>query len=152
MRLIDALRYKKSLRWGIVATVLVAIVLPLIQTGFFQNSFESWFLTLIKSPLNTSLYVVFSLLFGALISLQVYNLSKPKLCKDCNTNAGKRTGIIGVVFGSLVGICPACIGLLGLILPLGTSLTLTYYGWVFMLIAIGIMILSIYLVGGFKKE
>ena len=107
---------------------------------------------MIKSPLNSSLYVIFSLLFGALISLQIYNLSKPKLCKDCNTKAGKRTGIIGVVFGSLVGVCPACVGLLGLILPLGTSLTLTRFGWAFMLIAIGIMVLSIYLVGGFKKE
>ena len=148
MRLINALKYKKALKWGIVATVAVAIVLPLIQTGFFQNSFESWFLTLIKSPLNSSLYVAFSLLFGALISLQVYNLSS----KYCNTRAGRRTGTVGVVFGVLVGICPACIGLLGLVLPLGVSLTLTYYGWAFMLVAVGIMVLSIYLLGGFREE
>lgn len=150
MRLINALKYKKSLRWGIIATIAVAIVLPVIQTGFFQNSFESWYLTLLKSPLNSSLYVAFSLLFGSLISLQIYNVDKK--CKECSTKAGKRTGFFGVVVGSLIGICPACIGLLGLILPLGTSLTITRYGWAFMLVAIGIMILSVYLVGGFKKE
>ena len=150
MRLIDALKYRRSLKWGIVAAIIVAIVLPVIQTGFFQNSFESWYLTLLKSPLNSSLYVAFSLLFGALISLQVYNLDKK--CKECDTKTGKRTGFFGVVIGLLIGICPACIGLLGLILPLGTSLTLTYYGWVFMIVSIGILILSIYLLGGFKEE
>jgi len=150
MRLINAFKTRKSLMYGITATVIVAIVLPVIQTGFFQNSFESWYLTLLKSPLNSSLYVIFSLLFGALISLQIYNLDKK--CKECNTKAGKRTGFFGVVVGLLIGICPACIGLLGLILPLGTSLTLTYYGWAFMIVAIGILILSIYLLGGFKRE
>jgi len=155
MRIINSLKDKKALKWGIVAAISVAIVLPIIQTGFFQNSFESWFLTLVKSPLNTSLFIIFSLLFGASISLQVYNLSNKRICKDCNSKTNKKGfgfGAVGAVFGSLVGVCPACIGLVGLIFPLGTSLTLTYYGWVFMLIAIGIMTLSIYLLGGFKKE
>ena len=152
MRIIDSFKYKKSLKYGIIATLIVAIILPIIQTGFLQKSFSSWFLTLIKSPLNTSLYLIFSLLFGSLISLQVYNLSKPKLCKGRNAKKGIRTGIFGGVFGFLVGICPACIGLIGLILPLGAALTLTYYGWIFMLVAIGIMFLSIYMLGGFKKQ
>jgi len=79
MKLIEALKNKRSLKWGVAAAIAVAIVFPLIQTNFFQNSFELWFLTLIKNPLNFSLYVIFSLLFGSIVSLQVYNLSKPKL-------------------------------------------------------------------------
>lgn len=151
MRILNALKNKKSLKWGIIAMISVAIVLPVIQTGFFQNSIEAWYLTLIKSPFNSSLYVIFSLLFGSLMSLQVYNLNR-KVCDNCNNKKGYGAGAVGVVFGTLVGICPACIGLIGLILPLGGSLWLTYYGWVFMLVAIGIMILSIYLLGGFKKD
>ncbi len=151
MRILNALKNKKSLKWGIVAALLVSIILPIIQTGFFRNSFQSWFLTLVKSPLNSSLYIVFSLLFGSLISLQVYNLDR-KVCDNCNNKKGYGAGAVGVVFGTLVGICPACIGLLGLILPLGGSLWLTYYGWIFMLIAIGIMTFSIYLLGGFKED
>lgn len=151
MRIIDSFRHKKSRMYWIIATILVAIILPIIQTGFLQNSFKAWFLTLIKSPLNTSLYFIFSLLFGGLIGLQIYN-SDRKICDSSNSKKGIRTGIFGGIFGFLVGICPACIGLLGLILPLGGSLWLTYYGWVFMLIAIGIIILSIYFLGGFKKK
>ncbi|RMD66103.1 hypothetical protein D6817_04790 [Candidatus Pacearchaeota archaeon] len=152
MRVIKALRFRKARNWGIVAFVAVALILPVIQTGFLQNSIKSWFLTLIKSPLNSALYLIFSLLFGMLISLQIYNSSNIKLCKDCNTKKGLRTGIFGVVVGSLVGICPACVGLLGLVLPLGVSLSLTYYGWVFMLLAILLMLLSIYLLKGFEND
>lgn len=147
MRILIALKHKKPLKWGIFATIIIAIVLPVIQTGFLQNSLSSWFLTLIKSPLNSLLFIIFSLLFGGLISLQVFNLER----KVCDNKSGVKTGIFGVVFGSLVGICPACIGLVGLILPLGASLWLTYYGWVFMLVAIGIMIYSIYRIGGFER-
>ena len=152
MRILNALKYKKSLIVGIISTVVIFLILPIIQTAFLQNSIKSWILTLLKSPLNTSLYVIFSLLFGLLISLQVYNLQHPKLCKDCNTKKGVSTGYFGAFGGFLVGVCPACIGLLGIILPLGTSLTLTYYGWAFMLGAVAIMVFSLYSLGGFKKE
>jgi len=152
MRIIDALKYKRSLRSGIIATVVIALILPIIQTGFFQNSFRAWYLTLLKSPLNSTLYLAFSLLFGLLVSLQIYNLKNPKLCKDCNTKKGASTGYFGAFFGFFVGICPACVGLIGLIFPLGISLTLTYYSWIFMLVSIAIMLLSLYLLGGFKKE
>ena len=152
MRIVNALKEWKSLRIGIIATIVIALILPIIQTGFLQNSLKVWFLTLIKSPLNSTLYIIFSLLFGSLISLQLYALRHPKICKDCNTKKGATTGYFGAFFGFFVGICPACIGLLALILPLGTSLTLTYYGWLFMLVAIGIMIFSIYLLGGFKEN
>ena len=93
MRLIEALKNKRSLKWGVVATIAIAIILPLIQTNFFQNSFESWFLTLIKSPLNSSLYVIFSLLFGSMVSLQVYNLSKPKLCEKGDILGGFKKSV-----------------------------------------------------------
>ena len=150
MRMLNALQDRKLLRVGILASVLIAIILPVIQTGFLQNSITAWAYTLIKSPLNTSLYVLFSLLFGMLIILQMYN--KKNLCAECDTKKGMNVGMLGAFFGFVVGVCPACIGLLGLILPLSTSLALTYYGWIFMLLAIGIMLLSIYLLGGFKRE
>ena len=149
MRLVNAL--KKNLWIAIVSMVAILIILPVIQTGFLQNSINAWFLTLIKSPFNTLLYIIFSILFGAIIALQFYIVKNPKICKDCATKKGTSTGYFGASFGFLVGVCPACIGLLGLILPLGASITLTYYGWAFMLVAIGIMTVSIYLLGGFKE-
>jgi len=152
MRITNALQDRKARRIGIIAALVIAVILPVIQTGFLQNSVNAWFLTLVKSPLNTFLYLSFSVLFGMVISLQVYIKRNPKVCIECNTKKGTRTGVIGTFLGFFVGVCPACIGLLGLIFPLGASLTLTYYGWIFMLIAIGMMVLSIYLLGGFKKE
>ena len=152
MRIINALKYKKSLISGTIAVLIVALVIPIIQTGFFQNNFKLWFSTMIKNPLNSLLYIIFSLVFGLMISLQVFNLKHPKLCKDCDAKKGVRTGISGGVVGLLIGICPACIGLIGFVFPLGVSLTLTYYGKLFILLAIIIMTLSIYLLGGFKKH
>lgn len=152
MRLVNALKYRKSLKRGVVATILIGLILPIIQTGFFQNSLSAWLLTLLKSPLNAPLYFIFSLLFGLLIALQIYNLKHPSICTDCNTKKVSTSGYLGAFLGFFVGVCPACVGILGLILPLGTSLTLTYYGWIFMLGSIGIMALSIILLGGFKRE
>jgi hypothetical protein len=111
-----------------------------------------WFVSLTTIPLNAALYILFSILFGLVVSLQVYSMRNPGVCKISNTKKGLRTGAFGTFFGFFIGVCPACVGLLGLILPLGVILTLTAFGWVFMLIAIGIMIFSIYHLGGFKKE
>ena len=86
-----------------------------------------------------------STIIGGLINYVVGTMVK-------KTGLGASDRFFGAFFGFFVGICPACIGLIGLIFPLGTSLTLTYYSWIFMLVAIGIMLLSLYLLGGFKKD
>jgi len=148
MRIYDAIRKKKPLMIGIAGAIIVGLLLPVLQTGFFQNSFSAWFLTLMKSPLNTGLYIVYSLLFGIVVAVQAYNLLNPAVC---NPKKGVRTGLAGAGLGFFVGVCPACIGIVGLILPLGVSLTLTYYSWIFMLFAIGVLVISLYLLGGFKK-
>ncbi len=149
MRMIVAVKDWNYLRWGLLATVLIAFALPIIQTGFLTRSLESWYLTLIKSPLSTVLYFVYSILTGVLISLYVYN--KNNSSKLCNIKKSSRFGVAGTFLGFFVGVCPACIGIVGLILPLSASLTLTYYGWVFMLIAVIIQLLAIRYQGGFKK-
>jgi len=147
MRIIDALKDKKSLIWGIITTLLVGIILPIIQTGFLQNSLNSWILTILKSPLNASLYIIFSLITGVVISLYIYN---KKEIKSCNLKKGSRFGVIGTFFGFFIGVCPACVGLIGLLFPLSISLTLTYYGWIFMLLAIILQLFSIRYLKGFK--
>ncbi len=149
MRLVDALKNKKSLKWGIFSAFIIGFILPVIQTGFFQRSFSSWILTLLKSPLNTSLYFIFILLTGVVISLFIYNKEEKS---SCNVKKGSRFGAVGTFFGFFVGVCPACVGLIGLLFPLSVSITLTYYGWIFMTLAIILQLLSLKNLGGFKEQ
>lgn len=153
MRIFSALKTRKYLGIAVLSALGIGLFLPLAQTGFEANNMLAWYLTLIGRPLNTAIYIGFSILFGLLVSLQFYN---KEVCKTCNVKMdnkkGSSIGAAGASFGFLLGICPACIGLIAVFLPLTVSITLTNYSWLFMGIAIIVMIASIHLLGGFKKE
>jgi len=152
MRVFRALKMKKYLGIAILAALGIGLFLPLIQTGLDPNNVLAWYLALVQKPFNTGLYVSFSILFGLLISLQLYNNEICKTCKiDKASKKAQGVGGFGAVLGFAVGVCPACLGVIALLLPLSVSITLTNYSWVFTGIAIIIMIVSLYLLGGFRK-
>jgi len=153
MRIVNMLKNRRYLGIAVLSALGIGLFLPLVQTGLKPDNMLAWYLTLVDRPLNTGLYVIFSVLFGVLVALQLYN---KHICKTCNVKTDSKKastfGGTGAVLGFALGVCPACIGLIGLLLPLTVSITLTNYNWLFMSIAIAIMFVSIKFLGGLDKK
>jgi hypothetical protein len=125
----------------------IFFLLPLIQLINTSLAFDIWFLDLQQRPWSSISYIAFSILFGMFVSLYLFTRNK---CFDCRPEEA-RTGFAGSIAGFMVGVCPACFSFIGVLLPLGPTLFLTTYSPVFTLISIGIVLFSIYKLGGFRK-
>lgn len=142
--LIQAARQKPLI--AISAAIGLFFLNPLIQSLSTSLAFQIWFLDIAQKPLNTSLYIGFSILFGMFVSLYLFSKNQ---CMDCKPNA--KTGVGGSVLGFMLGVCPACFSFVGFLLPLSGSLFLTAYSPLFMLVSIGIIVFSIYKMAGFRR-
>lgn len=120
---------------------------PTIQMVITPLALEIWYRTFIERPANSVLYVVFSVLFGLLVSLYLYSKNK---CLDCRKR-DVDTGFTGAITGFVLGVCPACFSIIGVFLPLGFSILLTVYAPAFTALSIGMILFSIWRLGGFKK-
>lgn len=98
------------------------------------------------SPQNV-LYLLLAVLSGVYVGIYVYN---KKVATCCSVESAK-TATSGSIIGILLGACPACIPVLAFFLPLSVTVVLSRISLVFLVIAIGIMLLSIYRMNGFKR-
>lgn len=146
MRLIAA--FKEKPFHAIFSAIGIFLLVPIIQLAVTPLAFEIWYRTLIDRPLNSILYIIFSIMFGMLISLYVYAKNKCIDCKKSDVNAG----FGGATLGFVLGLCPACFSLIGVLLPLSGSIFLTAYAPAFTALALGIILFSIHRLGGFKKK
>lgn len=142
--LIQAAKQKPLI--AIAAAIGMFFLNPLIQSTSTSLAFQIWFADISQKPLNASLYVGFSILFGMFVSLYLFSKNK---CIDCKPNA--KSGVGGSALGFILGVCPACFSFIGFLLPLSGSLFLTAYSPLFMLVSIGIIIFSIYKMSGFRS-
>ena len=145
MRIIAA--FKEKPLHAILSAVGIFLLAPAIQLLSTPLAFEVWYKTLLDRPANTVLYVIFSILFGLLVSLYIYSKNK---CADCSKK-DVSTGFGGAALGFTVGVCPACFSFIGVLLPLSGSIFLTTYSPLFTGLALLIIIFSIKRLGGFKK-
>jgi hypothetical protein len=146
--LLNAIKEKPFIAIGLA--IAIFFITPIIQSFSTSLAFEIWFRDLYQKPLNSFLYIVFSILFGLFISMYLYSQHK---CTTCNTktNSHSASGFIGSVLGFLLGVCPACFSFVGFLLPLSTSIFLSTYTPFFTLLSIAIIIFSINKLEGFKK-
>ncbi|MEX0657472.1 MAG: hypothetical protein WD154_08020 [Nitrosopumilaceae archaeon] len=131
---------------AILSAIGIFFVNPLIQLFSTSLAFEIWYTDLFQKPLSSIPYVVLSILFGAFIALYLYSKNKRIDCK-----IGGRGGFGGSIFGFMIGVCPACFSFIGFLLPLSGTLFLTNYSPLFLLLSTGIILFSIYKIGGFKE-
>ena len=143
-----ATAFKEKPFHAIFSAIGIFFLVPVIQLINTPLAFEIWYKTLLDRPLNSALYVIFSVMFGALISLYFYAKNKCIDCKKSDVN----TGFGGATLGFVLGVCPACFSLIGVVLPLGGSILLTQYAPAFTLLSIVIILFSIHRLGGFKKK
>ena len=146
IRLFSAIKERPAIT--ILLSIGMFFVTPLIQSFNTPLAFEIWFRDLSQKLLSVITYSAFSVLFGMFISLYLYTKNK---CLDCRKEDA-RPGFGGSVLGFMLGVCPACFSFIGFLLPLGTSIFLTTYSPIFTTLSVGIILFSIFKLGGFKRE
>ena len=132
----------------VALAVVMFFVTPIIQSFNTSLAFEIWFRDLYQKPLNSSLYIIFSILFGMFMTLYLYSRNN---CTDCKISKATKSGISGTILGFMIGVCPACFSFIGFLVPLSASLFLTGFAPIFMTASITIILFSIHRVGGFKS-
>jgi hypothetical protein len=137
---------KQKLLIATAAAIGIFFLNPLIQSISTSLAFQIWFADIIQKPLNASLYIGFSILFGMFVSLYLFSKNQ---CIDCKPNV--KSGVGGSALGFMMGVCPACFSFVGFLLPLSGSLFLTAYSPLFILLSLGIIVFSIYKMAGFRR-
>lgn len=140
--LLKAWTNKKSALVGVLALVFVLFwpSIPLRSVDLWLQTLSNLFPTII-------LYPILAFLVGSYASIYFYN----KTIEKCCSVDGIKTGSSATLGGVLLGACPACIPVIAFFLPLSITITLSYFSWLFSIVAIFILLFVIYRMNGFKK-
>ncbi len=126
-----------------LATMVGVFLWPSIPLGGINRWLQFFYY---YSPQNY-FYEILSILSGIYVGIYVYDRKVQSCCSIQN----KKVGAAGSVLGVLLGACPACIPVLAFLLPLSVTIVLSRVSLMFLIIAIAIMLLSIYRMNGFRK-
>jgi len=135
-------RHKLPALWAFL-TIIFVLLWPSIPLW----GITKWLKFLYFYTPQNYFYAILSILSGLYVGIYVYNR---KVAACCSIDSVK-TGAAGSIFGILLGACPACIPVLAFLLPLSATIVLSRLSVVFLIIAILIMLFSIYRMNGFKR-
>lgn len=124
-------------------TIAFVFLWPSIPLGGITKWLEFFYY---YTPQNY-LYLLMAIFSGLYVGIYVYDKTVARCCSIKN----RKVGILGSSVGILLGACPACIPVLAFFLPLSLTIVLSRVSLWFLIIAIGIMLLAIYKMNGFKK-
>jgi len=124
-------------------TIAFVFLWPSIPLGGITKWLEFFYY---YTPQNY-LYLLMAIFSGLYVGIYVYDKAVARCCSIKN----RKVGILGSSVGILLGACPACIPVLAFFLPLSVTIVLSRISLAFLVIAIGIMLLAIYKMNGFKK-
>ena len=148
---IKVLKEKKYMLIFIASTLLMLVTYPYLQVlrqGGFSNYFY-WFQMLWKiSPINFILYIIFSILFGVVISLVIHNWKDSKVCNI----RGSSSGGISSLLALSVSQCSTCLPFASLFLPATAVGFISVNNTLINFIIVGLLIYSIYSMGGFNNQ
>jgi len=151
MKLIEILKIRKYGIISLASAVAMLLVYPYLQValnGGIYNYFF-WFEVIVsESVLNLILYVIFSALFGMVVGLNAYNWKN----RTCSLKGSAGTSGLGGMLAIFTSQCSACLSLASLVLPTVAVGALTLYNTAFNFLSISILVIAIYLLGGFRKE
>ncbi len=126
------------------AAVAAAIFLwPALPLG----GVDQWLFVYLGTTYLLVLYPLVAVLSGLYVGLVVYN---KKIAPACPVE-GARLGAAGSAMGVLFGVCPACIPVVAVFLPLGFTIFLGRMAPILSLAAIGLLLFVIYRLGGFRR-
>lgn len=155
MRITNIIQDKKYLALMIFSSLFMFVFFPVMQsiaTGGLQN-IDLWFTVIPK--INLVLLFIYSVLFGFLLTLQIYYF-KTKTCSVNKKIASASSGGIGAFIASVVPACPACFSWVTFLLPasvgISTGQLLIKYSTWLLVFSIGLVLLGLLLLGGFDND
>lgn len=126
-----------------LATMAAIFLWPALPLRGITN----WLIVYANTPYLTYLYPIIAFLSGVYVGLYVYN---KKVAPCCSIEIVKG-GAAGSLVGVLLGACPACIPVIAIFLPLAFNVFLSRVAPIFSVVSIGILLLVIYRMNGFKQ-
>ena len=147
MKIIEVLKIRKYLGLAIIFAVALFAFYAYTQVLFIVGNLDLWLATIPRY--NLALFSIFAALFGITLSYQVYLKQQPKTCSIAKTSSA---GALGTFVSFFAVQCPACASIGVLFLPVSTIALLTVYSTLINLASIGLVLLTLYLLGGFKKS
>ncbi len=126
---------------GIAAAIFLWPALPL-------GGVDQWLFVYLGTPYLLVLYPVVAVLSGLYVGLVVYH---KKIAPACPVG-GARLGAAGSAMGILFGVCPACIPVVAIVLPLAFNIFLSRLAPVLSVVAIGVLLFAVYRLDGFRRS
>jgi len=149
MKILEVLRIRQYFLIAAVSAVLFGLFYIYTQVlGILQN-IDVWLS--VTSPINMTLFIVISILFGTALSFQIYNWRQPKTCPIDMKAKGAGTSGSATVIGLFIAQCPACASLGALLLPASVLTFFVKYSTALNFVTIGLLLFTINYLGGFKK-
>ena len=108
---------------------------------------ESWFLLYVGTPYLLVLYPIVAILSGVFVGLIIHHKT---VAPSCAVGGGK-IGAAGSAMGVFFGVCPACIPVVAVFLPLAFNVFLSRVAPYMSLAAIAILLFAIYRMNGFRR-
>ena len=128
----------------VALTTMAAIFLwPALPLRGITN----WLIVYANTPHLTYLYPIVAFLSGVYVGLYVYNKKVAPCCSIETVKGGATGSFVGVILGA----CPACIPVVAIFLPLAFNVFLSRVAPIFSIVSIGILLLVIYRMNGFKR-
>lgn len=147
MKILEVLKIRKHLGIAILSAIAIFSVYVYTQVLFIVENIDLWFTVI--PPQNLILFTIFSVLFGVTISYQIYLWRQPKVCAIKKTST---PGVVGSIISFFVVQCPACASIGALFLPLSVIGFFTAYSTLINIGSITLLLVTLYLLGGFKRE
>ncbi|MBI2675175.1 MAG: hypothetical protein HYX24_01855 [Candidatus Aenigmarchaeota archaeon] len=146
-KLAEVLRQRKHAAIAVLAALLFFSIYVYSQVLFIAENLDIWFAHV---PItNLFLLLLFSIIFGAALSYQLYVWKLPKTC-DTRKSAGA-TGTSAMI-GLFIAQCPACASLGALFLPASAFAFFSPYSTILNLVSITLLLLTLNYLGAFQKS
>ena len=143
------LRNPRYLLLAIISAVVMGILYVVTQVIFIVQNIDLWFSVI--SPINLTLFIIFTTLFGISLSYQVWVRKQPQVCDIRKSGSGASMSGGGTLFTFLVVQCPACASIGALFLPVSVIGFFTQYNSLITLLTIGLLLFTLRYLGAFKK-
>ncbi|HLC76637.1 MAG TPA: hypothetical protein VJH04_00365 [archaeon] len=146
LKILSVMKLPVHFALALFSTIVFALIYVYTQVLGVIHNVDIWFANI--SPVNLTLFVIFSALFGIAMSFQIYNWRQPKTC-NIKGSAGSTSA--ATVISLLVAQCPACASLGALFLPFSVITFIGEFSVWITLASIGLLLFTINYLGGFKQ-
>ncbi|GEM_PF-1718738 len=149
MKLLTVLRNPNYFLLALIAALASLLLYTYLHLLGIIENLGVWMASI--PLLNGILLVIFSALFGAALSYQIFVWQEPNVCSAHKKIKSGATTSIGTIAGFLVAQCPACASFTSLLLPASAAGFFLEYSVPLSVLSILLLIFTLHYLGAFQK-